>query len=164
MITRVRNGWRGIVFIGAVFAALASPTGAVASDAADADADQELKQFEGAWKFVSLSSDGREASKAFLEKASWSIQGGEITTSEPASARIAVKLDPSRSPKEIDLTGADGPGKGRTLKGIYKLENERLTICLPEGEKKFAPDTPRPTGFKGGEGRSLLVLEKRKGE
>jgi len=151
-----RDGWRWVLLAaGVVLAACASF--AVTDDAPDAD--KEAKLLEGTWKFVSLTTDGKEAPKEFVDKARWTFRGKEIIIPGPQAAKIAYKLDPGRSPKTIDLTGTEGPGKGKTLKGIYKLRKERLTICFSKGETQEKQDAPRPEKFDGANGQSLLVLE-----
>ncbi|HKB03808.1 MAG TPA: hypothetical protein VKD90_16405, partial [Gemmataceae bacterium] len=47
---------------------------------------------------------------------------------------------PGRNPPHIDLVGPK-----RTLRGLYKLEGERLTFLL-------GPDGKRPTSFAQGDG------------
>jgi uncharacterized protein (TIGR03067 family) len=159
MNAEMRGDWRSAVLAGVVLAALASL--AIADDAAD----KEAKRLEGTWKFLSLSVDGDEAPQEFIQKGRWSIRGKEITIPGPGGGKLSYKVDPSRSPKAIDMTGSDGPGRGKTLKGIYKIEEGRLTICLPGGKKESPDlDLARPEEFGGGQGKSLIVLERSKDE
>jgi RNA polymerase sigma-70 factor (ECF subfamily) len=128
---------------------------AIADDAADAEA----KGLDGTWKFVSLTVDGKEAPEEFVQKGRWVIQSKSITFPGPVKGKSTFEVDPSRSPKAMDMTGVDGPGQGKTIECIYKIEGERLTICLPGG-KRESPGRPRPLEFSGGEGMSLVVLER----
>jgi uncharacterized protein (TIGR03067 family) len=68
-----------------------------------------------------------------------------------------IRLDPSKSPKEIDITFLDGPGKGSTFPGIYALEKEQLRLC-------FSHTKDRPKDFKTERGqlRELVILEREK--
>ena len=63
------------------------------------------------------------------------IQGDGITVPSPTrdgkERKQTFKLDPAKSPKEIDITSLDGQEKGKTAACIYKLEKDRLTICIP---------------------------------
>ena len=52
------------------------------------------------------------------------------------------KLDPSKSPKAIDVTMTEGPNKGAVMLGIYEFDGDTLKVCFdPQGKK-------RPTEFK----------------
>jgi uncharacterized protein (TIGR03067 family) len=151
MLTGRQSDWTSVWIAGVLLSVFASL--AIADDAAD----KEAKRLEGTWKFVSLTSDGDEAKQEFIQKARWVIQGKTITFPGPNEGKITFEVDPSRSPKTIDMTSVAGPGK--TAEGIYKIEGERLMICLPGG-KRESPGRPRPVEFSGGEGMSLLVLER----
>jgi uncharacterized protein (TIGR03067 family) len=148
---------RSVGLAGVVLTAFASLV--IADDAAD----KEAKRLEGTWKFVSLTVEGDEAPQEFIQKGRWSIRGKEITIPGAGGGKISYKVDPSRSPKVIDMTALDGPSKGKMIKGIYKIEEEQLTICLPGG-KQESPGLERPVEFGGGQGRSLIVLERSKDE
>ena len=67
-----------------------------------------------------------------------------------------VKLDPSAKPKAMDITGTDGPNKGKTILAIYELKGDTLRVCYDLGGKS------RPTEFKTKEGtQQFLVTYKR---
>lgn len=66
------------------------------------------------------------------------------------------KLDPSRSPKAIDLIPSDGPNKGLTIPGIYWLEGETLIACYGEAGKG------RPTEFASRAGSGWVLVTYRR--
>ena len=71
--------------------------------------------------------------------------------------RGTVKLNPAAKPKELDITGTDGPNKGKTILAIYERDGDTLRICYDLSGKN------RPTEFKTREGAPLfLVTYKRK--
>jgi uncharacterized protein (TIGR03067 family) len=53
-----------------------------------------------------------------------------------------VKLNPSVKPKALDITGTDGPNKGKTILAIYERDGDTLRICYDLSGKS------RPTEFK----------------
>src|SRR5262249_10464273 len=63
----------------------------------------------------------------------------------------AFTLDPTRDPKEIDVTPANGAG--RKL-GIYRLEGDRLTLRLG------AAGARRPKRFETGDTSTAVVLRR----
>ena len=74
------------------------------------------------------------------------------------TTRGVFKVNPAASPKTIDLTFSDGPGKDKTQKGIYELDQDTQKICFAKG------DQPRPSEFtsKPGSGQMIQVLKREK--
>ena len=149
--------WGRVGFLAVILTVFASPAGA------DDASDKESKLLDGTWKFVSLTVDGDKAPSEFVEQGRWSFRGNEITIPGPAGGKSSFKLDPGRTPKTIEMTATEGPGKGKTALGIYKIEENRLTICF-NGGKADEPSVVPPEAFSGEKGKSLLVLERIKKE
>ncbi len=63
-----------------------------------------------------------------------------------------IKVNASAKPKEIDITGEDGPNKGKTFKAIYELDGNTLRICYDLSGKG------RPTEFKTQTGTQLFLV------
>ena len=63
-----------------------------------------------------------------------------------------VKLNPAAKPKEMDITGTDGPNKGKTFLAIYERDGDTLRVCYDLSGKS------RPTEFKTKEGTSLFLV------
>jgi uncharacterized protein (TIGR03067 family) len=110
-----------------------------------------FKPFQGTW---ASSGEGIEATWTFDgDKIKANVAGMEYT--------CKAKIDADAKPHStIDLTVVDGPeeAKGKTSKGIYKLDGEKLTICVtsPGGEN-------RPKDFAQVEDQSYLFeLKKEK--
>jgi hypothetical protein len=57
------------------------------------------------------------------------------------------KLDPSRKPKEIDVTELDGERKGKTTSGLYEIDGDTLRLCHPG-----LPGGDRPSVLESKEG------------
>jgi uncharacterized protein (TIGR03067 family) len=66
-------------------------------------------------------------------------------------AGTRIELDPSRDPKAIDVIPDGGKDRGERVLGIYKLEGDRLTICMA------APGKPRPKEFKADKGSGCTL-------
>ncbi|QJW96275.1 TIGR03067 domain-containing protein [Frigoriglobus tundricola] len=137
------------------------PEGPKSSDPKPAAAE-DLKRLNGEWKVVALEANGKKAPAAELEGMRWSFSGAEVRFADPGEElgeKSSVKLDPSQSPKHIDLVGLEGAGKGMTSQGIYKLENDRLVICLRDSK---SAEKGRPTTFTTGvvSESGLITLER----
>jgi uncharacterized protein (TIGR03067 family) len=52
------------------------------------------------------------------------------------------KVDETKSPKTITIVGSKGPNKGKTILGIYELDNGTLKVCYDLSGKAF------PTKFE----------------
>ena len=72
-------------------------------------------------------------------------KGGEVIQA------ATQKLDPSRSPKALDVTVAEGPNKGAVMLGIYEINGDTLKVCFDAQGKK------RPTEFTSPPGSDYFV-------
>ncbi len=67
-----------------------------------------------------------------------------------------VKLNPSAKPKTLDISGTEGPNKGKTILAIYELNGDTLKVCYDLSGKSH------PTDFKTkAETQLFLVTYKR---
>ncbi len=130
----------------------------LADDKAEA-VQAELKRFEGTWRFVSMEFEGKAIPEDSFKDSQMTIVGDRFTTKgRGESAEGTFTVDPTASPKTIDIAIVSGSGKKATILGIYTLEGDTYTICsgLPNG--------PRATEFsaKAGSKRGLQVMKREK--
>jgi len=126
-------------------------TGARADD--KADVEKELKQFQGTWTFESVEAGGKEEPAAEFKGMTVTFEGDKFTVKKGDEVIQAgtQKLDPSRSPKTVDVTVAEGLSKGAVMLGIYEIKGDTLKVCFdPEGKK-------RPAEFKSASGSQTFV-------
>lgn len=64
----------------------------------------------------------------------------------------AIKFNATKKPKELDITGTDGPNKGKTIQAIYERNGDTLRICYDLSGKS------RPAEFKTTEGTQLFLV------
>lgn len=89
----------------------------------------------------------------FAADGSWTIYRGERKV---GGADRAYFADPKADPPAIDLKYEPADQDGRVGRGIYKVEGDRLTLCLSRG------DAPRPKGFdSSAEAPTTLYVFKR---
>jgi uncharacterized protein (TIGR03067 family) len=123
--------------------------------------DKEYARFEGTWKIISLEVGGMKMADTTINAARLIIKGKEFTMKEQiATYRGHFVIDPSKTPKWIDMKFTDGPEKGNTSYGIYEVEGDDFKLCLTITGKT------RPTEFaakpKSGHGFEVLKREKPK--
>ena len=126
-------------------------TGARADD--KADVEKELKKFQGTWTFESVEVGGKEVPVAEVKGITVTFAGAKYTVKkgDEVIQAATLKLDPSKSPKALDVTVAEGPNKGAVMLGIYEIRGDTLKVCFdPEGKK-------RPAEFKSAPGSQTFV-------
>jgi len=131
----------------------------LAGNAAQNDlAKKDLDSLQGSWQYISWVADGNPKSKEEIKGFKIIIKGNKLTWigfgKGIANAEATIKLDPSKKPKAIDLTG---PEMEPSL-GIYSIEGDTLKIYV----KNSIGDTERPTEFKDGQNVSSFVLNREK--
>jgi uncharacterized protein (TIGR03067 family) len=109
----------------------------------DDPVSEDGKMLEGAWPPVAAELGGQKfpddhlkAVKLIMKDGQYTVQVGEVFDEG------TYKLDPAAKPRAIDITGSEGPNKGKTLLAIYELTGDSLRVYYNlEGKK-------RPTDFK----------------
>ena len=121
---------------------LAIPLIVRAQDTSKGDEAKDLKALEGQWKVISLSIGGTPAFESSLRGIGFEFKGEIMVAFEGGKAgrKYTIKIDPSKSPKQIDITNL----AGKTAKGIFELKGNTLKICYDEETKT------RPPGFVAG--------------
>ncbi len=130
-------------------------TGARADD--KADVEKELKKFQGTWTFESVETGGKEVSAAEFKGITVTFEGHKyaVKKGDEVIEAATQMLDPSKSPKTLDVAVTEGPNKGAVMLGIYEISGDTLKVCFdPEGKK-------RPMEFKGASGSQTFVVHER---
>ena len=118
-------------------------TMAAEAKAASKEEKDDRQQLQGIWKAVGLESNGGPRPENAYSGTTITFQGDITILSERGypPATVGFKLDPTKSPKAIDLIQLKGPQKGEGLPGIYDLAGDKLRICFRIGKdrpKEFA--------------------------
>jgi uncharacterized protein (TIGR03067 family) len=117
---------------------------------------KELKRMEGTWRIARLELGGQKLI-ADQDLGRWRIvidaEGrGKALLDGKVTDQAVSKIDPTVRPKITDITYTEGPAKGRTVPGIYELDDDTYTICFDMG------GMTRPKEFASKPG-TMLVLE-----
>lgn len=119
--------------------------------------DQALKELAGKYQGVGLVKHGAD-DPATAKEMTAAVAGDTLTiTVKGKSHKATVAVDPTKKPAHIDISPADGPEKGKTFPGIYKVEKGVLHLL-------FAERGDRPAEFKGGDQAVYLKLKKADGK
>lgn len=131
---------------------------AAATPAGAPDARKESKAMDGSWELVSAEVGGQKLPEAVTKTFTLVLKGDKYTVKSPGPDDTGrVKLDPAKKPKELDVTGEEGPNKGKTFPAIYELDDDALKVCYDLDGKK------RPAEFKSAAGtKQFLAVYKRK--
>ncbi|MFO0798107.1 MAG: TIGR03067 domain-containing protein [Gemmataceae bacterium] len=136
--------------------ALTAALAALAVAAAPADADRAALQ--GTWVLDAATLEGRDHADDF--RGMKLVLAGDRYTIDfgPNTDKGNYTLDPTKTPKRIDVRSAEGPFKGKTLPGIYELKGDTLRLCLDADGKA----DKRPAAFEApGTTRNMLLTYRR---
>jgi uncharacterized protein (TIGR03067 family) len=110
---------------------------------------------QGTWKVVVAEKNGEKRDRDDLEKVRVVFDGDKMTIKDPrlGTEEMICRLDPSKKPKQIDLSST---GAKEVNRGIYSVDDNELKVCWAD------PDEKRPTEFsaKAKSGWTLLVLKR----
>jgi uncharacterized protein (TIGR03067 family) len=111
----------------------------------------DREKIQGTWALVSGESSGKPLPDHVIQHIKLIFEGDKLTTQHKDRKTEGIfKLDPNKSPKEIDLDM-----EGEIGKGIYQLDGDKLKIV--HGEVGDA----RPNDFpNAGSGLTVMVLKR----
>jgi uncharacterized protein (TIGR03067 family) len=108
---------------------------------------------QGTWLATAAELGGNKFPHEVRKSIRLEVKDGKYTVTvgkEPD--RGTVKLSPSAKPKAMDITGTEGPNKGKTILTIYELDGDTLKVCYDLSGKA------RPTEFKTAIGTQLFLV------
>jgi uncharacterized protein (TIGR03067 family) len=107
----------------------------------DADAAKDLKALQGTWWATKIEGNGTAVAGEDVAKHSLVIKDNHyvLRIGEEDEEKGTFKLDPTKTPKAMDIKIESGEDKGKDQYCIYELDRDRLTICCAK------PGEDRPT-------------------
>jgi uncharacterized protein (TIGR03067 family) len=112
-----------------------------------AGTDQD--RIQGSWQLVSFEKEGKNVPL----KGVYVFNGKKFSAIDVKSTGEGTfALDAGKSPKTIDVVNSkNGEGQAKAAFGIYRIENDTLTLCF---------DLERPTKFDGSGSPALLKFKR----
>jgi uncharacterized protein (TIGR03067 family) len=134
----------------------------LAADAKKDDAKKDQEAIQGTWKVLSVERGGKPQDDA--KEFSMTYEKDTFTVKRGAELVVkgTFKLDPSKSPKAIDMKITEGRNeqdKGKDVHGIYELTKDGLKWCTAE---PGSDDRPKEFATKEGTKHMLIAFEKGK--
>ena len=119
-----------------------------------AEVKNPTDELQGGWSMVLLFVNGEETPVEQAKSGELVIEDDVYRSKLGATAETSTfKVDATKNPKEIDFTYTSGFLKGKTVKGIYKIDGDDLTIC-----RGLSPETDRPDEFAAPADSGLLLV------
>ncbi len=118
-----------------------------------ADSSDDAKAVQGTWKPAKAELAGRLMDEAVVKTISLKLEAGkyEVFVGDKPD-KGTYTLDSTAKPKEMTVTGTEGPNHGKTFPAIYELKGDTLRICYDLSGAK------RPTEFKSVAGTKLYLV------
>jgi uncharacterized protein (TIGR03067 family) len=140
---------------------LASGLLLAADDKPEEAIKKDREKIAGAWTVVLTEMNGTKVEDEELKKIVVTFKADgtvEVRREGEKVADAVTKIDPTKKPKEIDITIKTPDGNERNVKGIYEIEGDDLKICTS------SPGQDRPKEFtaKEGTGNSLRAYKRKK--
>ena len=125
--------------------------------AADDKPADDAKAIQGTWQMTHSEEEGVKMPTDRVKECVCVLDNGKLVMKYQGKimAEGTYKIDPAKTPRQIDMIQNDEVGRG-----IYKLEKDRLTICA----SAFPSNKTRPDEFstKAESRTMLLILERQK--
>ncbi len=125
----------------------------VVSNAVQGDGAKDPDAIQGTWLPATAELGGKMFPDEVRKSIKLVIKDDKYTVTVGKGVdQGTIKLDPTAKPKKMDITGTDGPNKGKTIPAIYELDGDSLRICYDLSGKSH------PKEFKTMEGTALYLV------
>ncbi|MDB5349718.1 MAG: hypothetical protein JWN86_965 [Planctomycetota bacterium] len=120
-------------------------------------ASEEIQRLQGTWKFEALRTGDEEVKPEALGKRSLFFGADSFLVFDAGRIVQAgtLQVDPSKTPRTLNLVVKQGDHQGETLLGIYSFEGDLLKACVDlDGQS-------RPSEFKARAGSKTMFFSVR---
>src|SRR5262245_41003551 len=109
----------------------AAGTAALAGGAAGDAAERDRKALVGTWQVTSVEANGQKFPDEAIKDFQLIFTPDSLTRKKGGKSESGsgYRLDPSKSPKWIDMTGKTD-GKDVSIPALYELDGDTLKVCF----------------------------------
>jgi uncharacterized protein (TIGR03067 family) len=119
---------------------------------ADDESEKDLKKMAGNWVAVSMQLNGKKQPEATIKAIRLTITGDKYNTVVGEEKdEGTLKIDATKTPKEMDITMSQGENKGKVILCIYELKGTSSRSATPS-------TAHRATTSPGEDGKSVIML------
>lgn len=114
---------------------------------------KDLDLMQGTWNIQSAELSGNPFPPEVSKSIKLTIEGNNYTVVAGGNSDKGIcKLNPDVTPKTLEITGVEGPNKGKTILAIYEVKEGELKVCYDLSGKEF------PKEFKSLNGTQLFLV------
>jgi len=122
---------------------------------------KDLEKLQGAWIASTLEYNGEKVLGDTVKELKIVIEGDTMTIKSEAPevekyGKATLKIDPTTTPKIVDISITKGDEKGTKFEAIYEVDKDEWKLCL----KPFGKE--RPAKFESKDGDVLIVFKREK--
>lgn len=109
---------------------------------------------QGSWTIVEAELGGTPfPAESTKDMTLVNAKGSYVLKSKGPEDKGTTAIDATKTPKQLDIKGTDGPNKGKTFLCIYEIDGDTLKVCYDLSGKA------RPTEFKTTAGTMLFLVK-----
>ncbi len=135
----------------------------LAVDDASAARKKDREQLQGTWTATTIEYNGDKVLGDLVKELTVVVDGDSLSVKSEAEevgkyGKANLKLDPTTTPKTVDISITRGDEKGTTFEAIYELAKDEWKLCL----KPFSKERPAKFESKADSGDVLIVFKREK--
>jgi uncharacterized protein (TIGR03067 family) len=113
---------------------------------------EDIDLLQGTWIVTGLELDGQQMPDAILANGHIAVRGKRfVSTGMGSEYEGKLELDPSQTPRHLNMIFDAGPEKGNTNLCIYEIKGDQWKICIA------TRGATRPSGFASPPGSGFAV-------
>lgn len=115
---------------------------------------KDLASLQGTWIMTELEVNGQTVPEEKIKGTTLTIRDDKyIVKVKKSTHETTFKIDPTKTPRAIDMFFPDGPNLPKLSKGVYELDGDTFKLCRHQ-----MPGEDRPTQIGSWPDTNLFVV------